>query len=195
LDTLADNSEQIEQQIHHEETKLKVNELILQLEYHEELIIRLFFGVAPVNMAQISRLATEERVKELKKIKFKRKKDNFSSEKKNHPLLEKYHEILAVPRKKEEIIQEFMQPEFWRYFREFPELALKTESSRRTSAKKLAETNQTTDSAEQKKWKNESLPEQQILRWISLGYQPEETFDPQNQLLQKLGVSKKEKEQ
>src|SRR6185437_5650374 len=97
------------------------NELILQLEYHEELIIRLFFGVAPVNMAQISRLATEERVKELKKIKFKRKKDNFSSEKKNHPLLEKYHEILAVPRKKEEIIKEFMQPEFWRYFREFPE--------------------------------------------------------------------------
>ena len=68
LDTLTDNNEKVEQQIQYEETKLKVNELILQLEYHEELIIRLFFGVAPVNMAQISRLATEERVKELKKI-------------------------------------------------------------------------------------------------------------------------------
>ena len=72
-------------------------------------------------------------------------------EKKIHPLLEKYHEILAVPHKKEEVVQEFMQPDFWKYFREFPELALKTESSRQTSTKKLAETKQNINSAEQEK--------------------------------------------
>jgi hypothetical protein len=147
---LTDDSEQqVEQQIQYEENKIKVNELISHLEYHEEVIIRLFFGIAPANLKQISRLATDEKVKELKRI--KTKKNALSGEEKPHPLLEKYREILTVPRKKEEIVQEFMRPELWEYFRQFPELALKTESFRKTSAKKLAEAKQTIDPTEQKK--------------------------------------------
>jgi hypothetical protein len=63
------------------------------------------------------------------------------------------------------------------------------------SAKKLMEAKQNIDPMEKKKWKDKLISGQQILRWTSLGYQPEDIIDPQNQMLQKLGVSKKEKEQ
>ncbi|CAI2197417.1 14635_t:CDS:2, partial [Funneliformis geosporum] len=100
------SEQQVEQQIQYEENKIKVNELISHLAYHEELIIRLFFGITPANLKQISRLATDEKVKELKRIKMK--KNTLSGEEKPHPLLEKYREILTVPRKKEEVVPEFM---------------------------------------------------------------------------------------
>ncbi|CAH1767171.1 12248_t:CDS:2 [Entrophospora sp. SA101] len=114
LDTLADGDEKMEQQIQQRETKRKINDLLACLEIHEELIVRLFFGIVPTNSSQIDRLATKEKAKELKKPK--------------------------------------------KYFREFPESAAKPQTSRR-------------------------------------GYQPEDFADPQSQILQKIGIAKKEKEQ
>ncbi|CAG8801140.1 3307_t:CDS:2, partial [Racocetra persica] len=149
LDTLSDGGEQqIEQQIQQEEIKIKVNKYFSRLEFHEELIIRLFFGIEPKEPDledQIIRLATEEKVKELKKI--KKRKIPSDEAGKVYPLLEKYRKFLAVSRQKEEVIQEFMQLEFWEYFHEFPEFSLKPESSRRGGTKKtkLTEAKQTTE--------------------------------------------------
>lgn len=202
IDTLADDDEQIDQQIQQRERKMRINELLFNLEYHEELIIRLFFGIIPTNWAQIYRLATEEKEKELRKIKGKIKGKNFSFfENPPHSLLEKYCQILAVSRKKEEVTEEFMKPEFWEHFREFPELALKNQASWRNIIKKTerpsqVSPNQFVSFAEWEK-SNKTFPllKKEVFRWINLGYQPEDISDPQNQILQKLGVSKKEKEQ
>ncbi|RHZ36588.1 sigma-70 family RNA polymerase sigma factor [endosymbiont GvMRE of Glomus versiforme] len=194
LDTLADKNEEIEQQIRQKEVKEKTNETLALLEPHEELITRLFFGVSPTDLSQINRLATEEKAKELKKLRVKSKKKSL--------LFEKYSSFFATPCKKEEVVKVLMNREFWEYFREFPELATKEQTSRRSSPKTNT-SSQSVNSAEKKKWysaaqnnlKDNPLSEKMVLRWISLGYQPEDINDSQNQILQKIGISKKEKEQ
>jgi len=104
LDTLADSEEQMEKQIQQRETKRKINDLLARLETHEELIIRLFFGIVPTDPSQISRLATKEKAKELKKLKSK-SKEKFS-------LFEKYSKFFTTPRKKEEVVQALLNREF-----------------------------------------------------------------------------------
>ena len=187
LDTLADGDEKMEQQIQQRETKRKINDLLACLEIHEELIVRLFFGIVPTNSSQIDRLATKEKAKELKKPKSKNKEKTS--------LFEKYSKFFATPLKREEVAQTLLNSEFWEYFREFPESAAKPQTSRRGKPKtKLVK--QTIDFDEQKKWNKAGLiSEETILRWINLGYQPEDFADPQSQILQELGITKKEKEQ
>ncbi|CAJ0916980.1 162_t:CDS:2 [Entrophospora sp. SA101] len=140
LDTLADDNEQIEQLIQQRETKRKIGDLLAHLEPHEELIVRLFFGIVPANLAQINRLVIEEKTKELKKFQSKEKS----------PLFAKCSQFFATPHKKEEVAQTLMNREFWEYFREFPELATKTQISRRGSSKTNF-ANQPVSAAEQKK--------------------------------------------
>ncbi|KLL02927.1 MAG: hypothetical protein MRECE_1c170 [Mycoplasmataceae bacterium CE_OT135] len=198
LDTLADDNEQIEGLIQQRETKRKINDLLAHLEPYEELIIRLFFGIVPTNLAQINRLVIEEKAKDLKKFKVKVKVKEKEKEKEKEKLFESCSQFFAAPHKKEEVAQTLMNREFWEYFQEFPELVVKTQISRRGSLKANL-SNQPISSAEQKKWddatQNNLLSEKAVLRWINLDYQPEDITDPQSQILQKLGVSKKEKEQ
>src|SRR6185369_17986221 len=104
LDTLADGDEKMEQQIQQRETKRKINDLLARLETHEELIIRLFFGIVPTDPSQISRLATKEKAKELKKLK--------STSKEKFSLFEKYSKFFTTPRKKEEVVQALLNREF-----------------------------------------------------------------------------------
>jgi len=140
LDTLADENEQIEGLIQQRETKRKTNDLLAHLEPHEELIIRLFFGIVPTNLAQINRLIVEEKAKDLKKFKGKEKEKLF----------EKCSQFFATPHKKEEVAQTLMNWEFWEYFREFPELVVKTQISRRGGLKANL-SNQPISSTEKKK--------------------------------------------
>ena len=104
LDTLADSGEQMEKQIQQRETKRKINDLLARLETHEELIIRLFFGIVPTDPSQISRLVTKEKAKELKKPRSKSKEKSS--------LFEKYSEFFTTPHKKEEVAQTLLNREF-----------------------------------------------------------------------------------
>ncbi|RHZ37327.1 DnaJ domain-containing protein [endosymbiont GvMRE of Glomus versiforme] len=195
LDTLADKNEGIEKQIQQKETKEKINKMLTFLEPHEELIIRLFSGVSPTDLSQINRLANEEKAKELKKTRDKSKKNSL--------LFEKYSSFFATPRRKEEVVQELINREFWEYFREFPKLAAAKDQTSRRSNSKTSTSNQPINSAEKKKWynatqnnlKDDSFSESMAASWINLGYQPEDITDSQNQILQRIGISKKEKEQ
>jgi len=104
LDTLADSDEQMEQKIQQRETKRKINDLLACLETNEELIIRLFFGTVPTDPSQISRLATKEKAKELKKPNSKGKEKSS--------LFEKYSKFFATPLKREEVAQKLLNWEF-----------------------------------------------------------------------------------
>jgi len=101
---LADGDEKMEQQIQQRETKRKINDLLACLEIHEELIVRLFFGIVPTNSSQIDRLATKEKAKELKKPKSKNKEKTS--------LFEKYSKFFATPLKREEVAQTLLNSEF-----------------------------------------------------------------------------------
>src|SRR5438132_11888861 len=93
LDTWADVNAQMEQQVQQRETKRRTNDWLAHLDPHEELLIRLFFGIVPTDLTQIIRLATEEKAKELKGSKGKNREKS--------PLFEEYSKFFATPCKKE----------------------------------------------------------------------------------------------
>lgn len=204
-DTLKDDEdeEQIEQQ--QRENRIKIDSLLSNLEYPEDLIIRLYYGLAPVDLTQIYHLATEQKRQKIKKI-----EKNFSLlEKEFTPLIKKYWNFLSRPRKKEDVFQAVAQTEFWECFREFPELTTKAAFSPSVKAKKTQKMNQkkiSGQSVKEKEWNGllqtwinnqhtQNFSEKEIRRWISLGYQPEDVLDSRNLILQKLGISKKNRQE
>jgi hypothetical protein len=114
-------------------------------------------------------------------------------------LVEKYHQFLSVPRKKEAVFQQIIQPEFWEYFREFPELTVKSKKLPKVNQKEISSQSDNKTNDLLQIWNNNqntrAFSEKEIHRWISLGYQPEDTLDSQNQTLQKLGISKKKRQE
>jgi hypothetical protein len=50
------------------------------------------------------------------------------------------------------------------------------------------------EQAEKEKWLKKGIKERDISFWVNLGYQPEDTDDERNHILQNIGISKKERE-
>jgi len=93
--------------------KKRINSYLDHLEKQDNLLIRLFFGIAPLNLAQIYPLASSTKQKELVKLAGKQKMENIVlAEKENNSLIRKYMEMLSLPRKKEEVAKLINQKEF-----------------------------------------------------------------------------------
>jgi hypothetical protein len=76
------------------------------LEYQDNLLIRLFFGIIPINLMQLYPLVNSKKKKELEASFNKQEmKKVILANQENNPLINKYVEIFSVPRKKEEIVK------------------------------------------------------------------------------------------
>ena len=199
LDTLAEEDYQIERQINKRDLKKRINSYLDHLEKQDNLLIRLFFGIAPLNLAQIYPLASSTKQKELVKLAGKQKMENIVlAEKENNSLIRKYMEMLSLPRKKEEVAKLINQKEFWDYFASFSKLAIKNNdpSLRNNRQKKtVGQKEEIISSKEKEKWIEHGIAEKDIQSWINLGYQAEDASDPQNHLCLNIGITKVEKEQ
>ena len=174
LDTLADDgNEHFEkEEIQKQERRKKIDNLLSRLKPHQELIVRLFFGLFPANWEQIIRLLNK---KKLQGVTLK------SKDPKNSPIYQKYSKFFAFPRQKEEVAHLVLSAEFWEYFPEFPEI---------TESEKVPRSSKSQSSSSRKK----EPDYQSSSRWSRLGYQQEDLKDPLNQALEKLAITKKEKE-
>lgn len=195
LDTLVDEDESTEMQIQQRDIKNQVNNLLSGLDVKDNLLIRLSFGIAPLSLSQLYPLASEEKKKELKKLMKSggKTKENFFSNQRNNHLVQKYLEILSVPRKKEEVAQLINKLEFWEYFTSFTQGS--GEITWRRSSQSRLKTRLLNFETEKSKWLAEGANEKDVVIWMKLGYQPADFTNPQNHIFKNIGISKKERDQ
>lgn len=111
IDIISDKKDNVEEQIKREDLKIHSNKMISTLESLEDLVIRLYFAIVPLNISHIRKVCDEkerEEIDSLMKKKFFKKKETYDvplEELKSNKIVRKYINLFSEQHKTREIAE------------------------------------------------------------------------------------------
>lgn len=111
IDIISDRKDNVEEQIKREDLRIHSNKMISSLESLEDLVIRLYFAIVPLNVSHILKICNEkerENIESLLKKKFSKRKDVYEvslEELKSNKIVQKYINLFSEQHKTKEIAE------------------------------------------------------------------------------------------